>query len=135
MGQKVEFIASVENGTVVWSGPDGKPAKDHKLKIGQGAPLDQIEIRIKSDKSAKDLGLCIDTRGPFQVAQDNGQCPPQGINTDQIEFVSCDSDSVTISNKNSTACTLRYQVNVLDKDGNQCPCDPIIQNDGPGSGM
>ena len=135
MGQKIEFTASVQDGAVVWSGPDGKPAKDHKVAIAHGAPLDQIEIRIKSDKSAKDLGLCIDTSAPFQVAQDNGQCPPQGINTDQIELVGCDSDSVTISNKNSYACTLRYQVNVVDKDGNPCPCDPIIQNGGAGPGM
>ena len=136
MGQKVEFTASVENGNLVWAGPDGKPAKDHKLNIAQGAPRQEIEIKIKSDQSAKQLGLQVDTNAPLHVAQDNGQCPSNGIDTDQIKLVSCDANSVTISNENSgNPCTLRYQVNVIDKEGNQCPCDPIIQNGGAGPGM
>jgi hypothetical protein len=30
--------------------------------------------------------------------------------------------------------TLRYQLNVIDKDGNPHPCDPIILNGGAGPG-
>lgn len=132
----IKFTARLEGGVVVWDAPDGKPAKDHKTKIDEGAAPEEIEIKIKSDESVKDLGLKIHSVTPINVALDDGNCPANGINSTQIQLVSSDDDRVTIKDLNTgDACTLRYQVNVVDKDQNPHPCDPIIQNGGGGSGL
>jgi hypothetical protein len=135
MGTKVEFTAKVQDGALVWEADD-KPAKHHETKVDHGAKPEEIEFRIKSHKSAKDLKLRIDCSRPFQVAVDNGHCPPAGIDTDQIEVLSCDVDSVKVRDLNTgPEQTLRYQLNVVDKDGNPQHCDPIIRNGGGGPGI
>lgn len=134
MGQKVEFTAKMQGGAVVWEA-DAKPAKDHETKVNKGAKPEDIELRINSDQSVKSLNLRIDCSRPFQVAVDNGNCPPAGIDTDQIEVLSCDVDRVTVRDLNTgPGQTLRYQINIVDKDGNAHHCDPIIRNGGGGPG-
>lgn len=136
MAQSIEFIARIENGAVVWASSDGTPAKNHKVTIGQGANPEKIKIVINSDESAKDLKLRVDHRDPFQVHEDGTRCPPSGIHTDQIELLPGGSDHVTVRSRNTGAPrTLRYQVNVVDKNGNPHPCDPIIENNGGGPGI
>lgn len=135
MGKNVKFTAKLDAGAVVWEA-DAKPAKHHETKIDKGAPPEEIEFRIKSDASVQNLKLKVDLGNPFQVAPDNGQCPPAGIDTDQIEVLSSDSEGVTIRDLNTgDEQTLRYQINVVDKDGQSHPCDPIIRNGGGGPGF
>ena len=134
MGKQVEFTAKLAAGIVSWEAA-GNPAKDHKTKIDKGAKPEKIELRISSDDSARGLELQIDSSRPFQVWEDDRQCPPEGIRTDQIEVLSCDLDRMTIRDLNTgPERTLRYQLNVIDKDGNPHPCDPIILNGGAGPG-
>ena len=136
MARKIKFKAKWDGATVGWESTDGKPAKDHKTKIDHGADPEEIELKILVDQSAKSLKLRIDCGHPFQVWEDESCCPPAGIGTDQITVLSCDVDSVTISDSNTgQECTLRYQINVVDKEGNSHPCDPIIQNGGGGPGF
>jgi hypothetical protein len=129
MTKHVEFTARKEGGAVIWDGPDGKPAKDHKLHVPKGAPPLEIEFRL-NDKTG--LGLQFDHGGSFHVWEQGG-CPPPGIDTDQIDVTHSASDKVRIVNRNTgPARTLQYLLNVVDKDGNSWPCDPIINNDGGG---
>ena len=135
MGTDVKFTAKLDAaGAVVWE-VGGKPAKDHETKIDKGAKPEKIDFLIESDPSVEQLELRIDSNSPFEVGVDNGNCPPNGDPTDQIEVLSCDSDRVRIRDLNTgPAQTLRYQLNVVDKDGNAHPCDPIILNGGAGPG-
>jgi len=132
MATNVEFTARMEGGEVVWDGPDGNPAKHHKLQVGRGAPPETIEFKLK-DKTG--LGLRFDESAPFQVWEQEG-CPPPGINTDQIEVVHGAPDKVRIVNRNTgPGRTLQYQLNIVDRSGQTQPCDPIIRNDGGGPGF
>lgn len=135
MGTDVKFTAKLDAaGALVWEA-DGKAAKDHKTMIGKGASPEKIDFRIESDQSVDQLKLRIDCSRPFDVRVDNGNCPPDGDPTNQIEVLSCDPDRVRIRDLNTgPAQTLRYQLNVVDKDGNAHPCDPIILNGGAGPG-
>ena len=131
MSKQVEFSARIEAGEVVWEGPDGKPAKTHRLHVAKGEPPQVIEFTFK-DKTR--LGLGFDQDAPFQVWEKEG-CPPAGIDTDQIEVVHCSPSKVRIVNRNTgPARSLQYQLNVVATDGKAWPCDPIIDNDGGGSG-
>lgn len=135
MATQVAFTARLENGQVVWDGPDGKPAKDHRIAIAKFAPPELIHVSIKSDQSVKPLALQIDSATPLHVSIDNGACPSAGIDTDQITLVQQGGDQLIMKNLNTgDPCTLRYQVNVVDSDGNPHPCDPILQNGGAGPG-
>ena len=136
MAQSIEFVADLENGVVVWAASDGTPAKDHKLTIGHGAKAEKIKIVISSSRNAQDLKLRVDTANPFQVHEDANACPQSGIHTDQIELIDANPDHVTVRSLNTGAARqLRYQVNVVDKNGNAHPCDPIIENKGGGPGF
>ena len=136
MARSIEFIARLENGAVVWASSDGTPAKDHKVTIGHGADPEKIKIVINADQSARDLKLRVDTGEPFQVHEDPTSCPASGIDTDQIELLASNPDHVTVRSRNTGAARmLRYQVNVVDKNGNPHPCDPIIENNGGGPGI
>ena len=136
MAQSVDFVGNLENGVVVWTTSDGKPAKGHNMAIAPGEQPEKIKIVINSGESAKHLKLRVDTNNPFQVHEDPNSCPPSGIHTDQIDEVQGNPDHVTLRSLNTgDARKLRYQVNVVDKDGNPHPCDPIIENGGGGPGL
>jgi hypothetical protein len=130
MSLKIEFTARNQGGAVVWDGPDGQPAKGHRIHVPKGHPEHEIEFTI-NDKTG--LGLGFDEHNAFHVWENEG-CPPPGIATDQIELVQASGDKVRILNRNSgPARTLQYQLNVIGKDGQNWPCDPIIDNDGGGN--
>jgi hypothetical protein len=132
MPMKVEFTARIDGVDVVWDGPDGNPAKHHKLHVGKGAPPQTIVFQLK-DKTG--LGLSFDEQSPIQVWEQDG-CPPPGIATDQIELVDSSADRVRVTNRNTgPERTLQYQLNVVSPDGKKWPCDPIIRNDGGGPGF
>ena len=129
MPNTVEFTARKEGDEVVWDDPDGNPAKHHRTHVPKGHPPHHIDFTFK-DKTG--LGLRFDESDPFHVWENDG-CPPPGIATDQIDVVHSDPGKVRILNRNSgPQRTLRYQLNVVAKDGQRWPCDPIIDNDGGG---
>jgi hypothetical protein len=60
--------------------------------------------------------------------QEGGACPPQSGNNcpDQIDSVSCDSNTLTLHDTNTRQCSIIYQMN-FDR---APPCDPEIKNGG-----
>jgi hypothetical protein len=135
MPTEVIFTAKLSAGTVTWDAPGGGSAKAHRIQVAKGAKPETITIRISSTGAATKLGLRVDCSRPIDVCYDHGECPEDGIDTDQIQVLSCGGDYVQLLDLNTGgAAAFRYRVNVVDKDGNQCPCDPIIQNGGAGPG-
>ena len=132
MGQDVEFTARMDGGAVAWDSADGKPAKNHRVDVGQGAPPERIQFKIRDHSGLK---LQFDTSSPIDVGEQPG-CPPPGIATDQIEVIDCNPNKLTIRSLNTgPARTLQYQLNVIASDGSRHPCDPIIKNGGGGRGV
>jgi len=132
MPTKVEFTARLQNGAVVWDAPDGNPAKGHKLHLKKGDPPETIEFTLK-DKTG--MQLRFSPGDPIHVWEQEG-CPPPGIATDQIQVSAVTPDKIQVTNLNTgPARTLQYQLNAVDQSGNECPCDPIIINDGGGPGF
>jgi hypothetical protein len=132
MPSEIEFTARMEGADVVWDGPDGKPAKDHKFHVAKGAPPETIEFKLK-DKTG--LSLQFKEEDAFQAWEKQG-CPPPGIDTDQIQLLDSKPDKVRVVNLNTgPQRTLQYQLNAVGKDGKEWPCDPIMQNDGGGPGL
>lgn len=135
MPTEVIFTAKMAGGAVTWDAPGGGPAKAHAIHIAKGAAPETINIRINATGEATKLGLRVDCSRPVDVCYDHGECPEDGIDTDQIQVLSCGREHVTLLDLNTGgAAAFRYRVNVVDKHGNQCPCDPIIQNGGAGPG-
>ena len=131
MARQIEFTARLDGGTVVWDGPDGRPAKHHKIQVGRRAPPETFHFKLK-DRTGLRLRFAAD---PFQVWENDGS-PPLGIATDQIEVEPIGSDKLQVVSKNTGAeRTLRYQLNVITEDGQPVPCDPIIKNEGGGPGF
>jgi hypothetical protein len=129
MPNSVEFTARMEGDKVAWDGPDGNPAKHHRVHVPKGHPPHHIDFTFK-DKTG--LGLKFEDGDPFHVWEGDG-CPPAGIATDQIDVVDSHPNKIRILNRNSgPPRSLRYQLNVIGKDGAKWPCDPIIDNDGGG---
>ena len=128
MPNSVEFTARLDGDEVVWDGPDGNPAKSHKLHVPKGHPKHTIDFTIKDETG---LGLKFADSDAFHVWEQDG-CPPPGIDTDQIELVHANPNKVQVLNRNTADRTLHYVLNVVGKDGKKWPCDPIIKNDGGG---
>jgi hypothetical protein len=132
MGKDVEFVARMDNGSVVWEDEHGNPAKDHKVHVAKGAAPLKINFKLK-DKTK--LGLRFDCSMPLQLWEQDG-CPPAGIDSDQVQVLACDRDKVTIVDLNTGAAReLHYQLNFVGSDGSKHACDPIVDNGGGGPGQ
>jgi hypothetical protein len=107
---------------------DGHKAKDSKIefKKGEGASTVAFELKDKTDRNLRFAG-----ESPIWVHEnESGQCPPKGARDPQIEVSGCDDDTLTIVNKNEKECTLRYQLNFLDRANKDEVCDPEFKNGG-----
>ncbi len=124
----VKVRAEIVNGAVEWTIDGKKP--HHSV----------IELQNKSGKHGLDFHLIDETRRGFGFVtadpiwvhvNEAGQCPPQGIATDQISVTSCQPKKLSIDDKNSgDPCTLHYQLNFVDSEGNGSAVDPAIKNGG-----
>ena len=132
MPTNVRFTATVDgDGIVVWN-VEGQPAKHHRTRVEAAAPPERIRLSIDDQTNR---GLRFDCSFPFQVWEQEG-CPPAQILTNQIQVISCNPENVEIRDKNTgPERRLRYRLNVVDRNGNPVPCDPIIENGGGGSGI
>ena len=130
MSTKIELTAKPNGTNVEWE-IDGGPAKSHKTKVNKGAAPETIKFKLDDQTKLK---LRFDCSFPFQVWENEG-CPPACLETDQIAVVACSPDTVTIVDVNTgPERTLHYQLNVVSQEG-ACPCDPIIENGGGGTGF
>jgi hypothetical protein len=79
------------------------------------------------------MGFQFDQSDPFWAAKDLPGCPAQGSSCDQTTVQSCNGKQLLVRNENSgAACTVQYQLNMLDGQNNAVPVDPIIKNGGSG---
>lgn len=123
---KVEAKAG-DNDPIDWE-IDGKKAKESKIEFDKGDADVTVQFMLQDKTNRK---LRFDTETPIWIHEnDAGQCPPAGAKDDQIEVVSCDDKTLTLVNKNAKECTLRYQLNFVDKANKGEPCDPEFRNGG-----
>jgi hypothetical protein len=123
---KVEARPS-ERGLIDWE-IDGMKAKDSKIEFKKGDSSVTVEFKLKDTTNRE---LRFDEQAPIWVHEnERGQCPPEGATDAQIEIVSCGGDTLTLINRNEKECTLRYQLNFLDKANRDETCDPEFKNGG-----
>jgi len=124
MNVKVE--AELADGGIEWT-IDGKSPKAAVHSFGRKSGPQDLHFNL-DDRTG--LGLRFDD-DPIWVHENEGQCPPAGINTDQIQVSSVTPGKLTIHNQNDGAArTLHYQLNFLDGSGASVRVDPVIKNGG-----
>lgn len=103
-----------------------KPASWHVLDL-RNAPPGDIEFEL-SNNAVRD-GYHFNTKDPIWVDIDNGNCPARGTAHPDIDDVRVTANRVTVANrKKSGPIKLRYRLNILDRDNQSDPIDPIIEN-------
>lgn len=77
-------------------------------------------------------GLKFDPSGAFWADKNlAGGCPSAGSNCDQTSILSCTDKQLTVQNTNDgQACTVHYQLNLVDSAGKTEQVDPIFKNGG-----
>ena len=129
MSKNVKVEASPgDQGLINWE-IDGQKAKNSKIEFAKGENDVAVEFKLQDMTNRK---LRFDKESPIWVHEDEvGQCPPAGATDAQIEVVSCDDNTLKLVNKNAKECTLRYQLNFVDKSNKGETCDPEFKNGGP----
>ena len=92
----------------------------------------QGDIVFELDSGAVEDGYHFDTSkkgDAFWVDIDDGSCPPRRHTHPDIDNIRVERDRVTVNNRKcSGRVRLRYQLNVLDRNNQSEPIDPIIEN-------
>ena len=116
-------------GSVDWD-IDGKKPKKSVLDFAPGSGAHTITFKLHDSTGRK---LRFDTADPFwaHVSQAD-HCPAEGATTTQTAVVSCTDKELCVSNSNSDACTISYQLNFVDERLQAEPLDPMIKNGGGG---
>ena len=108
-----------------WSLGAQNPPQSGKaiVDVPKGDPGREIVIHLVPTHG---LDIQFDTSDPLW-ATETGQCPPpRGIDTDQLEVVSCTDRKLTLFDSNSRKCVITYQMNFV----GAAPFDPEIRNGG-----
>lgn len=118
------------DGSLSWT-VNGAPAGKSELNFGHGTGSQLIHF-ILDDQTGE--GLQFDQADPFWAAKDlGGGCPPSSSSCDQTVVQSCNGKQLVVRNENSgAACTVHYQLNLVDTQNNAVGVDPIIKNGGSG---
>lgn len=124
----VKLLAQKVANGVEWT-IDGKKPHDSVIDLPKKSGNHTLDFQL-DDRT--DLGFRFNDRDPIWVHQnDQGDCPPQGINSEQISVVSCKPKKLSISDQNDgDPCTLHYLLNLVDASGQPTSIDPIIKNGG-----
>ena len=115
--------------TVTATDPRGKvqlTIDKNPIEVPKGAGKHDIVFKLV-DETTKGPTV-FDEQEPIYYAHGNS-CPSSGKNSDQIGVDSCAKGSLTITDENSEAGTIGYQLNFLYGD-KKASLDPIIQNGG-----
>lgn len=116
-----------EKGLINWE-IDGQKAKNSKIEFDKGDTDVIVEFKLQDTTRRK---LRFDTESPIWIHENEaGQCPPEGATDEQIAIVSCNDKTLKLVNKNEKECTLRYQLNFVDKSNKGETCDPEFKNGG-----
>lgn len=109
---------------------DGTPAHKHQTKFEKGSGEQKLKFKLSDD--AKKAGFRFREDDPIWVHADATQCPKESVQNGQITDIDPGDHHLTVTDLNSEEVILRYQLNVVDSDGNLSPIDPIIDNGGHG---
>lgn len=105
---------------------DGKKPEDSSIKFREKSGKTEVEFKL-DDKT--DMDLRFDCRGPFWDAKNcKSNCPNDGDTSDQTEVLECKSDKLTVLNKNSEECTVKYKMYFTDRHGGRHCVDPEWKN-------
>ena len=118
------------DGSLDWA-IDGSPPGKSELHFPPGTGAQLIHF-ILDDQTGR--GLQFDQGDPFWAAKDlGGGCPTSSSQCDQTNVQSCNGKQLVVHNENSgPACTVNYQLNLVDAANNGVAVDPIIKNGGSG---
>ncbi|MFL6737447.1 MAG: hypothetical protein ACJ8F4_10370 [Sphingomonas sp.] len=107
---------------------DGKSPKAAVHSFGPKTGPQELHFHL-DDRTG--LGLQFDGDPIWVHENEEQQCPPAGINTDQIVVSSVTPGKLTVRNQNDGGPrTLHYQLNFVDQSGNKIQVDPVIKNGG-----
>lgn len=116
--------ATPSNGGVEWAlGDQNPPSGKYRVDLPKGAPGRKIVIHLVATEG---LDIKFNTKDPVWAGE-TGCPPPEGGESDQLEFVECGDRKLTLFNPNSRECTIYYQMNFIGAE----PFDPEIRNGGP----
>ena len=118
------------DGSLTWT-IDGNPPGNSEIRFEKGSGPQVIHFMLDDQTG---MGLQFDPSGAFWAAKDlPGGCPPSGSSCDQTTVQACNNKQLVVRNENSgPACTVHYQLNLLDSENNSVGVDPIIKNGGSG---
>ena len=107
---------------------DGKKPKASVHSFGRKTGPHVLHFHL-DDRT--DLGLRFDEDPIWAHENDEQQCPPPGINTDQLQVSSVAPGKLSLHNRNDgPPRTLHYQLNFVDESGAARQVDPVIKNGG-----
>jgi hypothetical protein len=118
------------NGSVDWE-IDGTKAANSKIEF-KPKTGPQVMRFVLDDRTGRKLAF--DQSDAFWAEKDlGGGCPSAGSSCDQTSILSCNGKQLVVQNENSgDPCTIHYQLNFIDGEGNREEADPIIKNGGSG---
>ena len=118
--------ARLVNGQVEWDLGQSNPPANGKapVELPKGADARNIVIHLVRNP---DVDAFFNTTDPVWI-QEGGSCPPPSGNNcrDQIDQITCDSNTLTMHDTNTRECRIIYQMNFTGAP----PCDPEIKNGG-----
>lgn len=115
-----------------WRVVGGGSAKSHRDTVPYG---DSQEFVFLLSQDMINQGYQFDTENPIFVGPNGLNCPTSFPNNGPISLSETPSPSqIKVNDANTDPpVVLRYQLNVLDPQGNPDPIDPIIDNRGGGN--
>ena len=128
----IKVRARESSGAIDWE-IDGKNPKRSRIRFK--ARDGETKVRFKLDDDT-DRGLRFDSSQPFSnqkepdsdVLNEDAPCPPDGARSDQAEVLECSDDKLTVLNKNSEPCIVRYKLHFVDRSGEAHCVDPEFKN-------
>ena len=116
-------------GPIEWD-IDGKKPQQSRHEFKEQTGPHQVKFKLK-DQTGR--GLKFDSSQPIWNEKNSGGCPTGPSQSDQIRVLSCSEKELTIVNANSgDPCTIHYQLNFVDCDGQPEGVDPEFKNGGGG---
>jgi hypothetical protein len=118
---------TASDGSIDWE-IDGKKPGNSELAFPPKSGSQLIHFML-DDQTGR--GLRFHPTDAFWAEKDSGGCPAQGSSCDQTKVQSSNAGNLVVHNDNSgPACTIHYQLNLLDKENASIAVDPVIKNGG-----
>ena len=108
---------------------DGKKPHESRIDFEKGSGPHTVKFKL-FDRTGRNLRF--DAAKPIWDHVSDTECPSPGSASGQIDVLDCSDRELTVSNKNSAACTLHYQLNFVDGAGAAQEVDPMFKNGGGG---